>query len=278
MHRREAYPDDGRHRFSNSPKTIYQGLTIDWKSCLILAKAAGSAACRYHGREFVPDDRHVPVVPKTKYMPKPPYLYYPVHKAEFEDIRANGLDPEREHYDTLKKARKVKGRVLVVSEKAARKGRIKPKHIGNLSPFRRAVRLQAGGGVLLRRKKGTLETVLIYRRGKWDIPKGKRDKGESKKACAVREVNEELGIDDARILWKAGRTTHGYKSRKRRFAVKITHWYVMETSAKTFVPQADEQITDAQWVPLKEAKKKVDYKILRRLLKDVEAQVEEKGF
>ena len=211
-------------------------------------------------------------------MSKSPFLYFSVPKKELADIAANGLDPDRPHFDRLKPARKAKGVVLVVSAKAVRKGAVKPKHIRNLSPLRRAVRVVAGGGVLLRRRKKTLETVVIFRRGKWDIPKGKRDRGEKNRDCAVREVGEELGIEDVRILWKVGKTTHGYRARKRRFAVKVTHWYAMETSAKSFTPQAREQITDARWVSIDEAIELVHFKVLRELLAEVREQAAERKF
>ncbi|MBO6574591.1 MAG: NUDIX domain-containing protein [Rhodothermales bacterium] len=206
-------------------------------------------------------------------MAKAPFLFYPVGKEELKAIAKEGLDPERPHFDRLKSARKHKGVVLVVPQKARDKGRIRPKHIVNLRPLRRAVRVLAGGGVLLREKKGRVETVLIFRRGRWDIPKGKKDRGESKRACAVREVQEELGIDYARILWKVGVTTHGYRARKRRYLIKHTHWYAMETNAKQFIPQAKEQITDARWVSLDEAIEMVEFRALRTLLTEARSQL-----
>ena len=201
-------------------------------------------------------------------MSKRPFVFVTVRKKRLDDIAKNGLSTDVSTYRKLKKARKNKGVVLVVNRKALKNSRIKPKHILNIRPFRRAVHLVAGGGVLVRHKKGQAEVVLIYRRGKWDLPKGKRDRGESKRECAEREVNEELGIEDAHILAKLPKTQHGYRTRGRRFVIKTTHWYVMTTTAKEFVPQASEKITDARWVPLDEAMEKLGYKALRELLED----------
>ena len=48
--------------------------------------------------------------------------------------------------------------------------------------------IKAAGGIVQNREK---KILFIYRLGKWDLPKGKKDKGEKIKNCAVREVEEE---------------------------------------------------------------------------------------
>jgi 8-oxo-dGTP pyrophosphatase MutT (NUDIX family) len=194
------------------------------------------------------------------------FVFVPVKKFDLPGIVKNGLDPAATSFESLKKARANGGRVLLVPRKAILEGRVRPKDIANLHPYRRAVAIAAGGGVLLRRREGKLETVLIFRRGKWDIAKGKRERQESNRACAVREVDEELGIYDASIISKLGKTVHGYRATKRRYLVKTTHWYSMRTDAETFTPQLKEQITDARWVSLKEAEEMLGYNILRQLL------------
>ena len=40
---------------------------------------------------------------------------------------------------------------------------------------------------------------MIFRRGKWDLPKGKLDKGEKIEDCAVREVEEETGLKNVKL-------------------------------------------------------------------------------
>lgn len=206
-----------------------------------------------------------------------PFLYVPVKKSELTEVQTDGLVIGRPMYASLKKARRKGRRVLVVKRKAVESGEVRPDDILNLRPYRRAVSMAAGGGVLIRGKKDSLETVLIFRRGKWDIAKGKRDRGESNRGCAIREVQEELGIEDVSAIWKIGKTVHGYRARKRRFVIKTTHWYLMKTSAATFTPQLKEKITDARWVPLSEALDMVHFKPLRRLLKETRKQIRSMG-
>jgi 8-oxo-dGTP pyrophosphatase MutT (NUDIX family) len=51
--------------------------------------------------------------------------------------------------------------------------------------------IKAGGGIVVNEQN---EVLLIYRRGKWDLPKGKLDDGETIEECALREVKEETGL------------------------------------------------------------------------------------
>lgn len=107
--------------------------------------------------------------------------------------------------------------------------------------------VEAAGGVVDKDGK----TLLIYRQGRWDLPKGKMDKKEKKKACAIREVEEETGVKVA-IDRKIGVTWHTY-IRNRRYVLKKTYWYAMECLDDTNMkPQAEENIDDVRWVTLTE--------------------------
>lgn len=107
--------------------------------------------------------------------------------------------------------------------------------------------IEAAGGVV---DKGG-KILLIYRKGRWDIPKGKLDKGEKKKACAVREVEEETGVKVS-IERKINATWHTYVN-KKKYVLKKTHWYVMKCEDDScLAPQAEEDIEEARWMNLTE--------------------------
>ena len=105
----------------------------------------------------------------------------------------------------------------------------------------------AAGG-LVSNDKG--ELLLIYRRGYWDLPKGKLDEGESIEACAVREVEEETGLTNVLLDKLIGITYHEYFDEwKQRDVVKETHWFAMHVNGdQTLVPQQEEDIKDIKWV------------------------------
>ncbi len=145
---------------------------------------------------------------------------------------------------------------------------IAPHAILNLKPYRPPEALEAAGGYVVRRTpKGNLKVLTIFRRGVWDLPKGKLEPGETPEKGAIREVSEEVGIKkkSLTLLQPLGISLHGYiLPRKRRFAVKTTHWYAMETTETEFIPQKKEGIEAVDWMSWKKAKKQLGYESLRR--------------
>lgn len=105
--------------------------------------------------------------------------------------------------------------------------------------------LHSAGGVVLNEAK---DVLMIFRRGKWDLPKGKQDDGENIEQCAVREVQEETGIQNVEIIEKIGNTLHIYPM-AGRLILKHTAWFLMNGSAQEkLLPQEEEQIDKVEWV------------------------------
>jgi hypothetical protein len=84
--------------------------------------------------------------------------------------------------------------------------------------------IMAGGGLVQNEKN---EVLLIFRRGKWDLPKGKLDKGESIEDCAIREVQEETGLLNISLEGPLMTTYHTYHEGSR-YILKESHWYGMK--------------------------------------------------
>ena len=104
--------------------------------------------------------------------------------------------------------------------------------------------IEAAGG-LVKNKKG--EYLFIYRNDKWDLPKGKIEKDEPVKVAAVREVEEECGIQVSKLGKKICKTYHVYTS-KGEVVLKKTHWYSMRYKGiGKLKPQTEEGITDVRW-------------------------------
>ena len=105
--------------------------------------------------------------------------------------------------------------------------------------------VKAGGG-LVYNKKG--EVLFIYRNGKWDLPKGGKEKGEDIEWTAVREVAEETGVDKLKIRKKLQKTYHVFK-RNGRYKLKVTHWFEMTSNfSGELIPQANEGIEKVAWL------------------------------
>ncbi|WP_321347211.1 NUDIX domain-containing protein [uncultured Draconibacterium sp.] len=115
--------------------------------------------------------------------------------------------------------------------------------------FRSAfLQIDAAGGVV----KYDGKLLFIFRNGKWDLPKGKIDKGESNETAALREVEEECGITNHSIVKALPSTYHIYKSPYKKtlgqWIFKETFWFEMEYSGtETPVPQQEEGITEVRW-------------------------------
>lgn len=105
--------------------------------------------------------------------------------------------------------------------------------------------IQAGGGLV---KNNDQEILLIFRLGKWDLPKGKLDENESIEECALREVREETGLTHLKIIRPLEVTYHTYVLFGKH-NLKETHWFEMSaTKAEKLIPQTEEDITEIKWV------------------------------
>ena len=105
--------------------------------------------------------------------------------------------------------------------------------------------ITAAGG-LVRSAAGNY--LMIYRRGVWDLPKGKREDYESVEECALREVGEETGIGDLKLGEPICITRHTYLL-DGRLVLKNTHWFRMEHPGEDLpVPQREEDISEARWL------------------------------
>ena len=103
----------------------------------------------------------------------------------------------------------------------------------------------AGGGLVLNQDN---DFLFIHRNGKWDLPKGKAEKGESIEQTSIREVEEETGVRRLEITNYLGHTYHTF-SRKGKVKLKLTHWFIMETDFnKKLKPQKKEGIDKAVWL------------------------------
>ena len=111
----------------------------------------------------------------------------------------------------------------------------------------------AAGG-LVTNPKGQI--LWIYRRGFWDLPKGKLDEGETIQTCALREVAEETGIKDIRLHELLKFTNHIYFDKYlNQEVVKRTYWFHMTIpTTQSGVPQITEDIEKIEWHSLATAK------------------------
>ncbi|MBS1920591.1 MAG: NUDIX domain-containing protein [Bacteroidetes bacterium] len=115
--------------------------------------------------------------------------------------------------------------------------------------FKKFTLVTAAGGLVYNEKK---DVLLIFRRGKWDLPKGKMEKGESPEDCAIREVREETGLQKIKLDKFFTLTYHTYHE-GTHFILKESHWFLMKTkSDQPLTPQTEEEIIEIKWAKQEE--------------------------
>jgi 8-oxo-dGTP pyrophosphatase MutT (NUDIX family) len=124
----------------------------------------------------------------------------------------------------------------------------------------------AGGGIIFNKEE---EILLIYRRGCWDLPKGKIEENESIENGAIREVVEETGIVSVGETQHFTDSFHFYKQ-NGEIILKKTHWFLMSDIRYTnLVPQLEEDITEVKWVKKKDIKAYKSYASIEDILEKI---------
>ncbi len=125
----------------------------------------------------------------------------------------------------------------------------------------------AGGIIFYRTAKGEpLFLLMINRKGYWEFPKGHLQQGETDLAAARREVNEETGLGQLKVL-QGFRTRIKYKYRRLgRQADKEVVFFLMETRPQGVVVSDEHQ--GFVWLPYQEALSKLSYNNARRVLSE----------
>ncbi len=107
--------------------------------------------------------------------------------------------------------------------------------------------VEAAGG-LVHNAEGAV--LFIYRRGSWDLPKGKIDSGENPEEAAQREVREETGLRKLTVERPLATTYHTYRDRDGDRILKRTYWFAMRTEETLLIPEKEEDIEMAVWMTI----------------------------
>jgi 8-oxo-dGTP pyrophosphatase MutT (NUDIX family) len=183
---------------------------------------------------------------------KPVYLCDSIH-PEIEEVKHH---PDAIYIDELSAAA-INSLLHEINKKQFHAGIIFNENFNKLKKeFFKHFKLVKTGGGLVKNSDGDI--LLIFRRGKWDLPKGKLDDNETLEECAVREVHEETGLTVLEISKKIDITYHTYIEFGKHI-LKESHWYKMLSKGKEkLVPQTEEDITDIRWAKKEDLKDYLD--------------------
>jgi 8-oxo-dGTP pyrophosphatase MutT (NUDIX family) len=111
--------------------------------------------------------------------------------------------------------------------------------------FKKFLVIQTGGGLVV---NDNGEYLLIFRRGKWDLPKGKLDEGETLEECTAREINEETKLVNLKVEKHLINTYHTYDENGKHI-LKENCWFLVHAAGEQHPePQVEEDITEVKWV------------------------------
>jgi 8-oxo-dGTP pyrophosphatase MutT (NUDIX family) len=136
----------------------------------------------------------------------------------------------------------------------------------------------SAGGVVFRRGTSEIEVLLLrHAGGKWMLPKGTTEAGESDEQVALREVMEEAGIRNIRPVADLGEEHYEfYWHRDATFYDKTVHYYLIEwLGGEEPRPQSEEGFVAAEWVPIPQALQRIRYRETREILKRAQAALAE---
>ena len=157
-----------------------------------------------------------------------------INKKKFMVISYDD-DRFKEHFEEFILKGKVKN-VVFVSDNLSKLFNAFKNHFKNIT---------AAGGLVVNEKK---QILMIFRRSKWDLPKGKVEKNETIEQAAVREVEEETGIKVDALKQLLKTTFHIYLH-NGKYCLKENYWYKMKSNSKyTLTPQIEEDIEKIEWV------------------------------
>ncbi len=131
-----------------------------------------------------------------------------------------------------------------------------------------AVHETTSGGVIWRRNPTTkaLELLLIQdAKNRWTIPKGHVEPGEEPRATAEREIREETGLQDMKVMSWLGKVNFRYR-RNHTLVLMTMHIYLVQALGKTHELNGEEWLNDMQWLPAYEAIDKIAYEDIGKLI------------
>ena len=133
---------------------------------------------------------------------------------------------------------------------------------------------RSAGAVLFNDTGGIRKFLLLkYPAGHWDFPKGNMEKGESEGQTVLREVNEETGLDDVKLIDGFRRKIEYFYRRERKAVHKEVVFLLAETKKEEVRLSFEHQAYG--WYSLQEALKNVTYNNSRRTLLQAEKYLEE---
>lgn len=135
-------------------------------------------------------------------------------------------------------------------------------------PIEEVVRETTSGGVVFRRNKKSnqLEVLLIQdAKNRWTIPKGHVEEGEEPRDTAEREIREETGLQDMKVMNWLGKVNFRYR-RSHTLVLMTMHIYLVQGLGDTGKLEPEDWLNDIKWMSATDAVDKIAYEDIGKLM------------
>lgn len=152
------------------------------------------------------------------------------------------------------------------NQKNHSKPSIKSTPHGRRPSIREIVREPTSGGIIFRRHNGKIQILLIQdAKKRWTIPKGHIESGETAKQTAEREIGEEAGLHDVKVLGWLGKINFRYR-RLNKLVLMTTQVYLVHAQGDTSKIQKEDWMLGIKWFDFSEALDKIEYEDISKLM------------
>ncbi|MBP9820641.1 NUDIX domain-containing protein [Candidatus Saccharibacteria bacterium] len=130
------------------------------------------------------------------------------------------------------------------------------------------VKEPTSGGIVWRKddKTGKVEILLVKdAKERWTIPKGHIEPGETARQTAEREIREETGLQEMRVMNWLGKINFQYR-RQQSLVLMTTQIYLVEALGDTNNLQKEEWMKGIGWLDFNDALEKIEYEDIGKLM------------
>ncbi len=135
-------------------------------------------------------------------------------------------------------------------------------------PIEEVVKETTSGGIVFRRnaKTNQLEILLIQdAKNRWTVPKGHVEEGEEPRQTAEREIREETGLQEMKVMNWLGKVNFRYR-RTHTLVLMTMHIYLVQGLGDTDKLNPEDWLTDIKWMPAAEAVDSIAYEDIGKLI------------